>query len=461
MKITDLVPRTVLEALVPIGVALEHLYDDLERAGYDEVDEIVEYFVDGIASTPHMALAIEFAFIYIGQKRFSTTVSAAQFYGACVYQMDTIVNRQNRTLKFDAIAKARPHHIKLGLQALTGTPIQMDVLLGKVLGSGEYKFVRGTVLASEDERHFPIGIKPYDDSWWFTYDKATGYLMRVGISDMAEARTLLANTLSLEHSTSPLGLEVWCAIMGDHTPPDDLGKLKATASTMWEPEPKPDYANDMPLWLRYTEGEHETPPKLRVTGTRLFSQKLLNERAQTPQVVELPDLRYVYEDGMNQRKKVDLRRTMVNRVVEQGIQDSLAISPLETALQARFPLWVLMSDRREIEQSKAEAVLNVSVASDIGSELASLRTIVEQQMRIALGAEGAKVSAKSKSTALARAVQAARAIMTLRKEAGYFEMNTANKSGLFKNSDSTVLQDDGAQFEKLLEQLAQGGDLDE
>ena len=387
--------------------------------------------------------------------RFHLDVDAFQFIGYVDNHFKTTKSRQKRsTVPLPKqIATAKPSDLKLAIQAHVGIPIPLTVNLATIAGTGEYNFMRGLCLCSEDELHFPVGIKPHTDVWWYTHDEITGYLVRTSVGDISEARELLANTLSVEDSTTLDGVATWLSIMGAAPPPDGLGKLYNTlVSSYSAPVMTPKLiAKDMPLWMQYTTGMQKRPPQFKTAGTKRAQQRTLDKLVLAPEAVEHPTYKLRFEDGLSERKKVDLRRSMVNRILEQGIQDSLAIKPLEDVLAAKYPLWLMMSDKAQITKTKADNVVNVSVANDIGTDMANLRSVVQQQMRIALDN---KTSDKQKSGAMARAVQASRAIMTLRKEAGYFEQNNATKAGIFKNVDSTVLQDDGAQFDKLIEQLA-------
>lgn len=453
MKITDLIPKQTFDWSADVGQALAHLYQELEDAQFDNADEIIEMYIDAVAMNPHMIPSIEFALINLSNNRFNTDVLADEFYGYNTSHFTSTMIRQKRSHL--PVPKTRPADVKLALQAHVGIPLALTVNLGVILGQGEYPFMQGAVIASEDEIHFPIGIKPHTDTWWFTHDHATGYLVRAAINDMAEARELLTNTLSVEDSTNLEGVAIWLSIMGNITAPDDLGRLYATVTSSYQDPETPDYVKTMPLWNAHTSGSQKANPRIQVRGNAKLTQAVLDSKADTPHEVELPECKFRFEDGMKQRKKIDLRRSMVNRIAEQGIQDSLAIKPLEDALQARFPMWLMMADRKELNTTKASLATSISVAADIGGELSNLKSIVQQQMRIAMDNKAAD---KQKSAAMARAVQASRAILALRKEAGYFDLNNATKSGIFQNMDSTVLQDDGAQFDKLINQLAGSAD---
>lgn len=454
MKITDLVPETLFKEVAAEGLALEALYSDLEAKGMDFADEIIEHFIDAVSLDITVAPIIEFALINLANKRFDLVVEPHEFYGYCLHHYEQTKKRQKRKVVKSPVSKYEPYQVKLALSAHIGNPIPVNVLVGKLDGTGEYSHIRGVVLASEDELHFPIGIKPYYETWWYTYNPAIKCMIRVGGSDKEEARLILANSMRVEDSTERAGLELWCAVMGDVTPPAELGLIKATLLSKYQEPEAVDYVKTMPLWLKHTKGTQKTLPRFQVKGHKLISQTVLRTHAEEPTPIEIPDINYPYEDGVTQRKKIDVRRSLVQRVISQGVQEGAAIKPLEQVLEAKLPLWLLMADKREINAANAERVVNVSVASDIGMELANLRMVVENQMKIA---QSTTASDKQKSAALARAVSTAKAIMALRKDAGYFEQNNATKAGIFKNTDSTVLQDDGAQFEKLIEQLASQG----
>ena len=465
MKITDLIPKYIFEHMEETAKTIGTLYDYLDRLDYGYADDIVEQLIDFISAHPNTIPLVEFVIVNIANKKLGTNVEAYKVLSFSLKHFEETLKRQKRELD-NGLNGVNPSDIKLAIMAHIGMPITVKIDLAKILNTGEYNFMRGAVIASEDETHFPIGIKPYTEAWFFTHDPQTGYLTRIGINDHAEARELLANTMQVEEATNLDGLQTWLSIMGEVMPPANLGKLYKTVKSTHSAKDEGVDAlmnavghsiRHMPLWMAYTVGKQVKAPRFISKG-RAAQTKVLDALEDQDITVEVDDLRYRFEEGMTRRKKIDLRRSMVNKISEQGIQDNLAIGPLEDALHAQYPLWLLMSDKQQIHQTKAEGVTQVSVAGDMGIELGTLKNIVTSQMRIA---QSNKADDKQKSMALSRAVQASRAIMVLRKEAGYYELNNATKSGVFKNMDATVLQDDGAEFDSLIEQLAQEGKDDE
>lgn len=454
MKITDLIPSKVFESTAKVAYALEMLYTALENGGYEFADEIIEELIDLVATQPKNVPVIDFCRVNLELGKYAKTVEAATFIGHSLEHFKTVVKKAKRT-HLNPFSKFKDTDIKAALYGHLAIPIAVEVNLAIVENTGEYNFVRGTVIASDDELHFPIGIKPYVETWFYVHDKVTGYLSRTGISDMKEAREILANTMTVEESTTIDGLATWMSIMGNSPAPDSLGKLYKTLESAYV---EPDYdMMTMHLYMTHTKGMQKTAPRIQATKRKVAEKVLERARLEQP-MLTLPEYRLRFEDGLSQRKKIDLRRSMVNRVAEQGVQDSLALKPLEDALQAKLPIWVLMSDKQQIQATKADRVTQVSVAGDIGQEIAQLKSMVQQQLRIA---NDSKSTDKMKSGALARAMTTAKAIVALRKDAGYFEQNNATKSGIFQNMDSTVLQDDGAAFDSIIEQLAGGTASDE
>lgn len=459
MKITDLIPNKVYADTGMVGDALAVLYKLLEDENFDFADEIIERLIDVISQRPTAAPVVEFMVHNILSGKYPRTVEPDNIIGHSAELFQQKMKAAKRTFK-PFLKGYKPTDIKAALYAHVGSPIPISVYLGKIQNGGEYHFMRGVTLASEDEVHFPVGLKIYEDTWFMVHDKSTGMLVRVGINDMEEAREILSNVLSVEDSTTIDGLGVWLSIMGRVAPPDSLGRLLSTfdSSFAYELESPEVVVQSFAIYMTITKGTQKNPPRFIKKRTKKVSQSKLEEYGVDVEMLVLPEYKIRYEDGMNQRKKIDLRRSMVNRIAEQGIQDSLAITPLEDALKARLPMWVLMNDKAQIRLTKADRVKHVSVAGDMGEEIANLRSIIQQQMRIAMDK---KSSDKQKSAAMARAQQTARTIMQFRKDAGYFEQNNATKSGIFKNVDSTVLQDDGAEFDKLIAQLAAQDDANE
>lgn len=460
MKITDLVPKGVYADTGMVSDTLAVLYKLLEDNNYDYADEIVERLIDCISQKPTTAPAVEFLIHNILIGKYPRTVEPDQCIGHSLETFRKKMTAHKR--KFAPFLKGySATDIKAAIYGHLGLPIPISVNLARITNTGEYNFMNGVTLASDDEVHFPVGIKVYDDTWFMVNDASTGLMTRVGIDDMEEARVILSNVLSIEDATTIDGLGVWLSIMGRVAPPDSLGRLLSTMDSSYveEMEDPEVVAKNFSVYMATTTGTQVKPPRLINTKrVKKVSQSKLEEYGLDIAMVVLPEYKIRYEDGTSQRKKIDLRRSMVNRTAEQGIQDSLAIVPLEDSLGAKYPMWLLLNDKAEIRKTKASRVVQVSVAGDMGEEIANLKSIIHQQMRIAMNN---KATDKQKSAAMARAQQTARTLMQFRKDAGYFEQNSATKAGIFQNMDSTVLQDDGAEFEKLIAQLADEGNSNE
>jgi len=140
MKITDLVPRTVFDALAPVGEALESLYQELEAQEYDNADTIMDTITVYLATHPSDLPIVEFACVDVVNERFPLTVTDDQFLGHIIKRYHETAKRQGtvRRKASGVLAKATPAEIKTALEGYLGVPLAVDVNLCNILGTGEY-----------------------------------------------------------------------------------------------------------------------------------------------------------------------------------------------------------------------------------------------------------------------------------------------------------------------------------